>query len=340
MKDISPAGWRKIVTQIARYETQLLDNPLPSIGALFDEHGTVGQLGPTCTAPFVLRQDRGPFRCSKDFLLASVDSQLDLINNRHAQWTAWRANWSELNGGVESIPAEYAARWFQLLRDAIYNMPDELHLQFPQLPATVFRLAHTDFNEGNLLISSAEDATIVAVLDWEGAQVLPSWDARQGCGMSWIPWSMLREDDAAELRKLYFQITTENERWLGMSLLQLQGLLALLDSPQSIISNRTDFDAMFLSWLHHAEQTGGQWCSDVLKGFQRLEEFIGVSIISTFEAAYLDAYRTGALAYRWLRRYIRMTKYCDVTYAWPWRTILCSRSCLCAHQHRTITKNE
>ncbi|KAF7370423.1 Phosphotransferase family protein [Mycena sanguinolenta] len=290
MKDISYAGWRKIVIQIAHYETQLLGNPLSSIGALFDEHGTVGRLIPTCTAPFLLRQDRGPFRCSKDFLLASVDSQLDLIINHRVQWTAWRAHWSELNGGVESIPAEYAVRWFELLRDAICNMPDELHLQFPQLPATVFRLAHTDFNEGNLLISSAEDATIVAVLDWEGAQVLPSWDAWQGCGVSWIPWTKLREDDAAELRKLYFQITTENDRWLGMSLLQLQGLLALLDSPQAIISNRTDFDAMYLSWFHHAQQTGGQWCSDVLKGFQRLKEFIEVGI-STFEAADLKVYK-------------------------------------------------
>ncbi|KAJ7476842.1 hypothetical protein B0H11DRAFT_2426207 [Mycena galericulata] len=266
-RDVNAAGREKIVAQIARYEAELLDNPLPSIGILVDEHGTVGRLGPTCSAPFVLRSThRGPFACSKDFLLALVDANLDLVANRTAQWTAWRSNWSTINGGVQALTPEYAEQWYQLLRDAIWKLLNEL-----RFPPPIFRLAHTDFNEGNLLVSSAEDPTIVAVLDWEGAQVLPAWDTRYGCKFD---WTLLSETEAKELRMLYSNITTENDRWPGTSLLHFQSLLSILDSLESILSDRKELDSLFLRWLAHAEKVGGEWCTSEPDGFRRLRKFI------------------------------------------------------------------
>ncbi|KAJ7745870.1 hypothetical protein DFH07DRAFT_15113 [Mycena maculata] len=268
-RDVTAAGRAKIATQIANYEAELLDNPFPSIGILVDERGTVGRLGPTCTASFLLRSNRGPFTCSKDFLLALADAHLDLVTKSTAQWTVWRTKWSTVNGGVQALPTDYAAQWFQLLRDAIWKLPDEL-----PFPPPVFRLAHTDFNEGSLLVSSAEDAAIVAVLDWEGAQVLPAWDTRHGCGLSWMDWTMLSETEADGLRMLYYDITTDHDRWPGTSLLHFEGLLSILDSLESIISDRKGLDTMFLAWLNYAERTGEKWCSSELEGFRRLREFI------------------------------------------------------------------
>ncbi|KAJ7789401.1 hypothetical protein B0H14DRAFT_2944742 [Mycena olivaceomarginata] len=269
MQRISAPLLQHVWRDIAKYEAELLDNPLPSVGILVDERSTVGRLGPTCTALFSLRSNRGPFRCSKDFLLALADTQLDLVARNTAQWTTWRSNWSIVNGGVQSLPTHYAAQWFQLLRDAISKLPDEL-----RFPPPVFRLAHTDFNEGNLLVSSAEDASIVAVLDWEGAQVLPAWDTRRGCSVSWVDWTMLSATEADELRKLYYDITTDNDRWPGTSLLHFEGLLSILDSLVSIVSDRKGLDAIFLDWLNYAERRGGKWCSSELEGFRQLREFI------------------------------------------------------------------
>jgi hypothetical protein len=88
---------------------------------------------------------------------------------------------------------------------------------------------------------------------------------------------MLSATEADELRKLYYDITTDNDRWPGTSLLHFEGLLSILDSLVSIVSDRKGLDTIFLDWLNYAERRGGKWCSSELEGFRQLREFIQVS---------------------------------------------------------------
>ncbi|KAJ6532798.1 hypothetical protein B0H10DRAFT_172850 [Mycena sp. CBHHK59/15] len=268
---ITAAGRMKLATQVARYEVELYDNSLSSIGCLVDADGTVGPLVPTCTGGLI-PNDRGPFKSSKQFLLACVALELDLVKATD-EWTAKRTTCSTINGGVGALSAEYAQRWFQLLHGAIMRLPEEL----PSTPC-VFRLVHTDFNEGNLLLLSPEDPTIVGVIDWEGARVLPAWDARAGCTISWLlEWLGRGEEQDVEkqqLRQLYADITHKGGRVLGQSPLSLQRLMELLESRPSFTSDRQRLDTRFLDWFADAERAGKDCCLSELDAFRSLKAFI------------------------------------------------------------------
>ncbi|KAJ7081444.1 kinase-like domain-containing protein [Mycena epipterygia] len=270
--DMTPAGRENLVTQIATFEADLYDNSLGSIGVLIDENGTIGPFGPSCN-------NRGPFTSSKQLLLACVDTELDLITRRPEEWTNERAVWGEVNGGVEVLPADYAAQLLQLLKSAIGRLPDELSSSPP-----VFRLAHTDFNSGNILVLSAEDPTIVAVIDWEDARVVPAWDARVGCDLSWICWDIPSVEDGKALQKIYNDITTADGRSRGTSALCLQDLLSLLEGWPTRRLDQKRLNNELLAWLASAESSGKKCCSLELESFRGLKEFIEVSLRVLFRA--------------------------------------------------------
>ncbi|KAJ7260441.1 hypothetical protein B0H12DRAFT_373643 [Mycena haematopus] len=271
MHRITAAGRAKLAAQVATFEVELYDHPLSSIGCLVDAAGTVGPLVRPCTQG-LLPNDKGPFKSSKAFLLACVALELDLVTSAD-EWTARRTACSARNGGVAALSREYAEEWFRLLHDAIMALPDELPTSPP-----IFRLVHTDFSEANLLISSAEDPTIVAVLDWEGAQVLPSWDARAGLSIWWLlEWlgpAGEQEVEKDQLRQIYAGIVTERRK-RGQSPLSFQRLLELLESRSSFRSDRQKLDALFMAWFGEAEaQAKTAFCLSELEPFRALKAFI------------------------------------------------------------------
>ena len=267
---MTPARWRKLVAQVAGFEVELYDNPLPSIGSLVDANGTVGPLVRSCTTSLLPAKDRGPYKSSKQYMLAYVDIELDDLKATD-EWTAGRTSCSQFNGGAESLPAEYAIQWFQLLRDAIMKLPEEL----PTCPP-VFRLVHCDFTAGNLLFSSSEDGDpmIVAVLDWEGARVLPAWDARAGCNIWWILQFLEEEQLKTDLCRIYSDVISMDGRKIGRSPLDLEDMMDYLAWAPSVMQSRSSLDGWFLSWFAKATMTGGNSCASELAAFQALKIFI------------------------------------------------------------------
>ncbi|KAJ7247354.1 hypothetical protein C8J57DRAFT_1359563 [Mycena rebaudengoi] len=268
-RGITAAAVTRLVTQIANFEVDLYDNPLNAIGSLINVNGTVGPLVRPCTVGLV-PNDRGPYKSSKQFLLACVAHELDEVRATE-EWTAQRTEFSAFNSGVDALSAEYAERWFQLLHGAIQSLPEEL----PMYP-DVFRLVHTDFKDGNFLVVSAEDPTIVAVLDWEGARVLPAWDVRAGCTIEWLlePAKLDVDVDREHLRQLYVDITTQGGRVLGQSPLCWQELMPLLESSPSVTMDRRRLDTRFLRWLAGAQKTGMGSCSFELEAFEPLKALV------------------------------------------------------------------
>ncbi|KAF7374644.1 Altered inheritance of mitochondria protein 9, mitochondrial [Mycena sanguinolenta] len=230
----------------------------------FRGRGTVGPLLP----PYgLIVNDTGPFESSRQFLLACVSRELDRIRATE-KWTAQRTKFTGCNGGVDALLANYAERWFKLLHQAIATLPDELS-SCPD----VFRVAHTDFQSSNLLVSSAEDPTIVAVLDWEGARVLPAWDPRSGCTISWL-LSGVDEDVEDHLSELYFDITTKDGRALGQSLMCWEWLTWFFESSPSLTMDRDTLNERFQTWFSEAEEAGKESCRFELEAFRPLMTFI------------------------------------------------------------------
>ncbi|KAJ7261744.1 kinase-like domain-containing protein [Mycena haematopus] len=269
---ITTAGLTKLVTQIANFEAEVYYHPLNSIGCLVDADGTVGPLVRPCTYGLV-PNDRGPFKSSKQYLLACVGSELDEVRATK-KWIAQRTKISSFNGGVDALSADYAERWFQLLHQAITTLPDEL----PSCP-DVFRLVHTDFQSGNLLVSSAEDPTIVAVLDWEGAQVLPAWDARSGCNISRLLDEMDDAVDKDRLDELYLDITSEGGRILGQSPLRWARLMWILESLPSLTMDKDRLNKSFREWFAEVEEIGKESCRFEFEAFRPLMTFITNSCV-------------------------------------------------------------
>ncbi|KAJ7086085.1 kinase-like domain-containing protein [Mycena belliarum] len=261
---ITPAGFKTLTTQIARFEAELYDHPLSAIGCVVDPAGTVGPLVRPCTYGLV-PTDRGPFTSSKGFLSACAAHALGEVRATK-QWTEQRVACSEFNGGADALPAGYAEQWFVLLHDALTSLPEEAR------PA-VFRLVHTDFNTGNLLVASATDPTIVAVLDWEGARVLPAWDARAGCTVACLLDAVAGDAAKAGLRQLYLDLTAGpgTGRVLGQSSMCWEGLMGFFESVPWVTMDKERLGAAFLRWFANAEKAGDE---AELEPFRRLKNFI------------------------------------------------------------------
>ncbi|KAJ7449150.1 kinase-like domain-containing protein [Mycena galericulata] len=250
---LSAEGRRKVVAQLADLQSQLLKLEFSNIGCLIDEAGTVGPLGLSCTYPFVLRDDnRGPFASSKEFLLAHVRSELDLLMNHTDEWNQQRTKWAFLNGGFDDIPRQYAIKWFQLLLDGINSLP----LELLDPPENAFVLFHDDFDTGNILVSHNDPTEVVGILDWEGSRILPLWDPRRLCSVIASPSDIEDPEEYASLKSLQKDILQDAQLYIGYSQLHLARLLHIVDYGHSVQSKRTELDALFIQWFDGVCATG------------------------------------------------------------------------------------
>ncbi|KAF7291402.1 Altered inheritance of mitochondria protein 9, mitochondrial [Mycena indigotica] len=189
----SPVFLDRIAEQLAGFENQLCENPLPQIGSLVDETGTVGPLVCEGNDRFVPDQ-RGPFSTSKEFILAYIEHELAVLRDEET-WLKMRAVLAERNGGVGALPKAYATAWLSLLQAAILQVPDG---PSPE----IFRLAHVDVFEQNIILRAPDDPTIVGVIDWQGARVLPRWDERSGLNLTMLSKD-LPEEEGVRLQTVY-----------------------------------------------------------------------------------------------------------------------------------------
>ncbi|KAJ7084643.1 kinase-like domain-containing protein [Mycena belliarum] len=243
---------RRVVEQLADFQAQLLTLEFPTIGCLTDADGTVGPLGLSCSYPFSLRNaNRGPFASSREFLLAHVQAELDLLTNRPADWTEQRQTWAACNGGFEDIPATYAIEWFKLLLDGITALPSDL-IDPPESPFVLF---HDDFNEGNIIMSSSDPAKVVGIIDWEGSRISPLWDPRRLCSV--LNKDVVKDpEEFASLKEMQMDVITDAQLYTGYSKLHLARLLHITDYQHSIQSTRSHLDGLFLQWFDGVSAAG------------------------------------------------------------------------------------
>ncbi|KAF7299319.1 Altered inheritance of mitochondria protein 9, mitochondrial [Mycena indigotica] len=196
----SREAWLQVAAQTAEFEEQLVNHPLKAIGSIVDVDGTVGP-----PLPHQLRVPpcEAALSSSRDYLMARLREAQSHIPDD----VAWRE-------GREYYPDREADT---LTRDDLHRALSRIHDHCATLTATpdVFRLTHADWHSLNVLVRSAEDPTIVAVVDWQGAQVRPYWDERyhlfvttlfQGFSEDGVA---VPEDEVIE----HYMARMENEPW-------------------------------------------------------------------------------------------------------------------------------
>ncbi|KAJ7491626.1 hypothetical protein B0H11DRAFT_1803782 [Mycena galericulata] len=252
-----------VVTELAHMEAQLLQRPLPMIGSIIDDDGTVGPLGPSSTDPFTLRDPFcGPFASSKHLMEAYIRSELSRISDCN-EWLQQRTFWSNHNGGAEDMLATYAVRWFSLLLAAIHAVPSE------DFGPPHFILCQDDLDLNNILVSPS--GTVVGLVDWQGSSVHPLWNAPR-------PTHFLQDeslvDDQQErdsLREIHQDILNKARSHPGSSQLRLRYLLHITSYSHSILSSRAHPNTIFLRWFANVVVDGNE---EKLEPFLPLKSFI------------------------------------------------------------------
>ncbi|KAJ6569895.1 kinase-like domain-containing protein [Mycena sp. CBHHK59/15] len=261
-----------VVSEVAHIEAQLLRAPLPMIGSIIADNGTVGPLAPSSTDPDSLRDPhRGPFASSKRLVEAHLRCELSLISNRN-QWTLRRTEWRHLNGGVDNMPVAYAIRWFSLLLAAIHAVPSE-ELDDP----AHFTLYHDDLTLNNILVSPSR--TVVGLVDWQGSRVRPLWDTTRHTHFLQDENLIDDRQEWDALQKIQRDVIfKETGLHPGSSRLRLAYLLHIAAYSHSIRSSRAHLDHIFLQWFANVVSDGNE---------ERLEPFLPLKL-------FIEAHRPSA----------------------------------------------
>ncbi|SJK98174.1 uncharacterized protein ARMOST_01435 [Armillaria ostoyae] len=160
---LQPEGRETVVRQLAGFQAELLKLEFPVLGSIIDEQGTVGPLSRSCTRPPLLGLECGPFKSTKDYMLANIYAELKLVQERH-QEQKQSEDRKALTGGLGDASLEDAQKWLSLLAEGVKGLQDGV-LDPPDNPYILF---HDDFKWANVLVSAEDPPQVVGLLDWEG----------------------------------------------------------------------------------------------------------------------------------------------------------------------------
>lgn len=194
---------KKIVTQIADYEAQLLRLRLPSIGRIFRAPGFneddlthsprknplqdptyfIGSLGfPVLSSYKFDVQDAGPWTTTSDYILCSINNQLVYVTERASECVATRRSSLAPQGKQDSLDIlHYLQTAWKLLFETVRVCLATPRLQFLSDPNSQhFVINHPDVGVTNIMISYDDSTLVTGIIDWEGTTVLPIWSRPRG----------------------------------------------------------------------------------------------------------------------------------------------------------------
>lgn len=223
----------------------------PAIGSLLDDQDTLGPLSRSCSYPSLLSLDCGPFKTTKEYLLANVSAELKLVQENPENWRKQRNETANLSGGLEDTLIEDAREWLRLLHEGIRGLRNDL-LDPPENPFVFF---HDDFQWSNVLVSPEDPTKLVGILDWEGSRVLPVWDNSRLAD----PVGRNIIDDPEELRRLQdmkWDILQDVQTNVAYSKHRWHLFLRIIDYGHSFRSRWEVVDGLFLGWLESVRGKG------------------------------------------------------------------------------------
>jgi hypothetical protein len=164
----------KIISQVATFEGQLLSKRFEFIGSLVRNHVDTNFLvGPVTSYqhyPFV--HDFGPWNSSKDYIMARLEAEIQLLVNKPDEWYQQRAYWQLHWQNGSALPLTYATACYQLFAHGVR----QLDLSSVQ-GLDHFALYHDDLDRNNIMVSYDDPTRVVGIVDWECARVKPIWQS-------------------------------------------------------------------------------------------------------------------------------------------------------------------
>lgn len=182
-----------------------------------------------------------------DYIKAGIESEIHLLVNASDEWRQQRAFWRLHNGGQDGLSLTYATNCYQLFFNGVRQ------LDFSSFKDTDrFVLHHEDLCFNNIMVSYDDPSCVIAIVDWEGARVVPIW--------SYFMYDRFLEDNLCEndelsrLRDLRDKIRGGMDPTALSSFRPLQFLLTLSTGQ---FSTRTSLEVLkekFISWFEICPQ--------------------------------------------------------------------------------------
>ncbi|PBK58812.1 hypothetical protein ARMSODRAFT_1027935 [Armillaria solidipes] len=235
-------------TNAVRTRFMLMDRPegretvFPVLGSFIYEQGTVGPLSRSCTRPPLLGLDCGPFKSTKDYILANIYAEMKLVQERH-QEQKQSEDRKALTGGLGDASLEDEQKWLSLLAEGVKGLQDDA-LDPPHNPYVLF---HDDFKWANVLVSAEDPPQVVGLLDWEGSRICPVWDNRRLGGII-IPDRVEDLDELAHYREIMWDTFRDAHPCTGFSLHLWNYFLHIVDYGHSLLSKREIREILLLNW--------------------------------------------------------------------------------------------
>jgi Phosphotransferase enzyme family len=162
---------KKIVEQLAYFQSQLIFTSFPMIGSIFTNKETkqhyIGPLAPPVQieAP---RTRMGPWKAARDEMKSWIEDQLERLTSDPDAVLCRRREENAEDCSLSIIPA------FHALYSGILTLIEQVRLidrcDHSWCP---FSLSHPDLTKNNVLVDYNDPTRVIALIDWEGARVGP-----------------------------------------------------------------------------------------------------------------------------------------------------------------------
>ncbi|KAF8494492.1 hypothetical protein JB92DRAFT_3126908 [Gautieria morchelliformis] len=263
---------KKIVLQLADSQAQLISTSFPMIGSIFMNKETkeyeIGPLAPPVRIE-LSRLRKGPWKTARDEMKAWIEDHMEELRRDPHAVLSWRRG-----ENVDFSPSTISA--YHALYSGILTLIENIKLidrcDDSWCP---FALSHPDLTKNNVLVDYSDPTRVVALIDWEGANVGPWW--KRELDLAFIreeetqPCSPTEELEWGQLRDVW---NTVLQRGYPPGLSALNAKIGWFISRLSLL---VELGSAAWSSLEDTAETIASWRSDWPEpdpAFKQIDEFL------------------------------------------------------------------
>lgn len=244
------AQMTEIITRLFEAQAEFIRTRFSAIGSIYQHPETedfyIGPMGPSVANSLRLTVDRGPWNSTRDWLKACVKAELAQLREDPE---AYRKQRLHLKLDTGDPPFTYHIAWLETFLTTM----DKLQY-LKNIPPAVERpvLHHEELTNSNFLVTHGNLGNLAAIIDFEGARVVPLWSAMKEPGDMFsmeldeevfASWREIRKRIFLQADSAWEEVEKHHE-----SLRYLHRLVFMMKSRYSIEFLHEVYDDMKAAW--------------------------------------------------------------------------------------------
>jgi hypothetical protein len=189
---MNPEQHEVLVKNLAEIEAQLMSVDLTGVGCL--HHDAIEQIvvGEHIARGYELRNGCGPWSSGRDYILGSLDRELDHLRNDPDGWMNTHKKYIHFDDMV-MVNLETMERFYTMLVNLTAST------EIPSCPSGIY---HIDWDGFNIMVDKDDNSKVTAIIDWDYAQIRPIWLSEYDYNFSVFPNMTRDRSRKDELQKI------------------------------------------------------------------------------------------------------------------------------------------